>query len=276
MAHTDSSSPSPSTSPAEEAAHGTPSTSNGSFNVLPKEGRGAVPRAFFPGGDRSLSGIAVRAFFLGGGVVLGFGLTFLFALNHNHLWRPAFFVGTLCVFHFLEFWTTATYNTPIAYVSSYLLTNGNLYHQANGLAFFEALVTSYFFPDWQDKVNPPWAIALGLGMILVGQFVRSLAMCQAGTNFNHTVQQEKNEGHELVTSGLYTYFRHPSYFGFFWWGLGTQIVLGNSLSLALFALILWYFFKTRIAREEKHLVQFFGKDYEQYRARTRVWIPFIF
>lgn len=27
--------------------------------------------------------------------------------------------------------------------------------------------------------------------------------------------------------------------------------------------------------EEKHLLEFFGQDYEAYRARTRVWIPFI-
>jgi protein-S-isoprenylcysteine O-methyltransferase len=27
--------------------------------------------------------------------------------------------------------------------------------------------------------------------------------------------------------------------------------------------------------EEKHLIDFFGNDYKAYRARTRVWIPFI-
>jgi protein-S-isoprenylcysteine O-methyltransferase len=29
------------------------------------------------------------------------------------------------------------------------------------------------------------------------------------------------------------------------------------------------------ADEEKHLIAFFGEDYKAYRARTRVWIPFI-
>jgi protein-S-isoprenylcysteine O-methyltransferase len=27
--------------------------------------------------------------------------------------------------------------------------------------------------------------------------------------------------------------------------------------------------------EEKHLIEFFGDNYRDYRARTRVWIPFI-
>ncbi|KAF2187247.1 ICMT-domain-containing protein [Zopfia rhizophila CBS 207.26] len=238
-------------------------------------GPNALPREFYPSGKRSLSGIAIRGFFLG----LTFGLCILTTLAllylQNRLWRAPFFVATLCVFHFLEFWTTAEYNTPLAFVSSYLLTNGDRYRQAHTVALVETIITSYFFPNWQARVNPPAVIFLGLKMIIVGQAVRSLAMIQAGTNFNHQVQSRKNEGHELVTTGLYSILRHPSYFGFFWWGLGTQVVLGNSISFAGYAVVLWYFFATRIRHEEKHLIDFFGDEYVTYRARTRVWIPFI-
>jgi protein-S-isoprenylcysteine O-methyltransferase len=257
--------------------------------------RRVIPRAFYPGGDRSLSGIALRAFLLGVGAAIGLSTSALFLYHERRLWRPVFFVGTLSVFHFLEFWTTAEYNTPTAFVSSFLLTNGSRYRQAHTFAFFETLITSYLFPEWQARINPPFVVALGLTMIVVGQVVRSSAMVQAGTNFNHQVQSHKNEGHELVTTGLYGYLRHPSYFGFFWWGLGTQVALGNSVSLVGYAFVLWYFFKHRIRRmffclsinrierkrltrsvdEEKHLVAFFGEEYKAYRARTRVWIPFI-
>ncbi len=207
-----------------------------------------LPRAYFPGGDRSLSEIAIRAFLLGACGANGFVLSALLAHHESRLWRPCFFLGTLCVFHFLEFYITAAYNTPIAYVSSFLLTNGDHYRQAHTMAFIEAIITSYCFPEWQSRVNPPLVMALGLLMIVVGQVVRSLAMAQAGTNFNHQVQSKKNEGHQLVTTGLYAYFRHPSYFGFFWWGLGTQVLLGNTVSLAIYAAVLWYFFNHRITR----------------------------
>ncbi|KAF2875264.1 protein-S-isoprenylcysteine O-methyltransferase [Massariosphaeria phaeospora] len=236
---------------------------------------GIIPRAFFPGGDRSLSGIALRAFLLGNGAVLGLLLSLVFAYHGNRFWRPSFFVGILSVFHFLEFYTTAAYNTPSAFISSFLLANGYQYRLAHSIAFIETLITSYFFPTWQARVSPPSAIVLGMTLVVVGQIVRSLAMVQAGTNFNHLVQSRKNDGHELVTTGLYAYFRHPSYFGFFWWGLGAQVALGNTVSFIGYAGILWYFFKTRIIHEEKHLVQFFGNDYRDYRARTSVWIPFI-
>ena len=85
-------------------------------------------------------------------------------------------------------------------------------------------------------------------MMLLGQLTRSIAMAEAGTNFNHTVQWKKSRGHELVTSGIYGLLRHPSYFGFWWWGLGTQVVLGNTVCLGGYGVVLWGFFRARIER----------------------------
>jgi len=119
------------------------------------------------------------------------------------------------------------------------------------------------------------SIIAGLAMISVGQGVRSIAMVQAGTNFNHIVQHQKANEHRLVTTGAYYYLRHPSYFGFFWWGLGTQLVLGNAVCCLGYAVVLWRFFSRRISGEEELLVAFFGDEYVQYRKRTGVWIPFI-
>ncbi|CAN9255118.1 unnamed protein product [Alternaria sp. RS040] len=220
----------------------------------------AIAPEFFRHGKRSLSGIAVRAFCLGCALAFGLFGTVLLAYNGSHLWRPFLFLSTLSLFHFLEFYTTAAYNTPIAYIDSFLLTNGDQYRQAHAVAFVETLVTSYLFPGYQSTIHPSWLIALGIAMIAVGQAVRSTAMMQAGTNFNHQVQSRKNDGHELVTHGVYRYFRHPSYFGFFWWGIGTQIMLGNTVCFFGFTGVLWYFFMKRITHEEKFLIKFFGNE----------------
>jgi protein-S-isoprenylcysteine O-methyltransferase len=220
-----------------------------------------VPRAFWSDGQRSLSGIAIRAFFLGNGAVLGLFLSLALSYNDSRLWRPFFFIGTLCIFHFLEFYTTAKYNTPSARVESFLLTNGSQYRMAHTIALIETTITSAvpFLSAWQARINPALIIALGIVMIVIGQVVRSMAMAQAGTNFNHQVQSQRNDGHELVTSGIYAYFRHPSYFGFFWWGLGTQVALGNTVSLVGYAGVLWYFFNHRIrgmCSSTRHTVSF--------------------
>lgn len=92
-------------------------------------------------------------------------------------------------------------------------------------------------------------VVIGLFLMALGQAVRSLAMAQAGSNFNHTVQVERKEDHTLVMHGVYAVLRHPSYFGFFWWGIGTQLVLGNVVSLLGYAVVLWKFFSHRIDRE---------------------------
>ena len=87
---------------------------------------------------------------------------------------------------------------------------------------------------------------MGFVLMVVGQVVRTTAMAQAGKNFSHVISMKKKEGHVLVTSGVYRWLRHPSYFGFFWWGLGTQIVLGNVICLVGYAAVLWRFFRLRI------------------------------
>jgi protein-S-isoprenylcysteine O-methyltransferase len=207
---------------------------------------------FFPHGKRSLSGIAIRAFCLGTTLVLGLVMTVFLAYYKSRLWRPWLFLSTLSIFHFLEFYTTAAYNTPKAWVASFLLTNGDQYRRAHTTAFIETCLTSYFFPSWQAKVHTPVVLAFGIILVVVGQTVRSIAMAQAGTNFNHTVQSKKNDDHELVTTGLYKYFRHPSYFGFFWWGVGTQVMLGNTVCFLGYTGVLWYFFSRRISREWRH------------------------
>lgn len=68
-----------------------------------------------------------------------------------------------------------------------------------------------------------WLSFLGLLMVLCGEGLRKAAMLTAGSNFNHIVQNEKAQSHVLVTDGVYSYFRHPSYVGWFYWSIGTQV-----------------------------------------------------
>lgn len=97
--------------------------------------------------------------------------------------------------------------------------------------------------------------AAGLFMVMVGQYCRSKAMITAASNFNHDVQFAKKENHELVTTGIYQYSRHPSYAAFFYWAVGTQVLLGNPVSTLGFAIVLYRFFSMRIICEHHELLQ---------------------
>ncbi|GAB7327570.1 hypothetical protein MBLNU13_g11427t1 [Cladosporium sp. NU13] len=232
--------------------------------------------SLLPDGKRSLSSISTQAFWLGMALAASVIFGAQFAWAGNTVWRPFAFVASLSLFHFLEFWVTATYNVPVVRASSFLLwTNGAAYNFAHSFAFLEIMASNFIFPSYQQWYVNSYTIAIGLFMVIFGQACRTLAMATAGTNFNHTPQRVKQDGHELVTSGIYAYSRHPSYFAFFWWAIGTQLLVGNKICLVAFFATLWHFFNRRIHAEERHLVEFFGKDYEDYRKRTITAIPFI-
>lgn len=216
----------------------------------------------YPNGDKSLSGVTLRAFLLGTSLGLTLSLTLHLLTLQTPLWRVPFFVATLSLFHFLEYFVTARYNTREATVSAFLLTsNGWAYNAAHGSALVECFLSHCLWPgrSWLGQLltftepvsGASISVLLVTGFVLtaVGQVVRTLAMAQAGGNFNHHVQVEHKAGHVLVKSGLYRFLRHPSYFGFFWWGLGTQMVLGNVVCFVGYAVVLWRFFSTRIRRE---------------------------
>lgn len=236
-------------------------------------------RQYYRGGNKSLSGIAARAFCLGGALaacILAGAATALF--TGSPLWRLPFFWGTLSLFHFLEFWTTAAYNTPVADVSSFLLTaNWPAYPIAHTAASLECLLTNYFWPDraWAPPGAGHALVALGIVLVVGGQAIRAGAMIQCGESFNHIVQHSKKSSHALITTGLYSVFRHPAYFAFFWWAVGTQLVLGNLVCFFAYSLVMWRFFYGRIANEELFLTKFFGDEYVQHQKNTGIWIPFV-
>lgn len=244
-------------------------------------------------GKRSLSSIGLQAFFLGNTFSLGSVFTIQYLLQDNLAWRLFAFVTCLALFHFLEYWTTARFNLPTLRANSFLLfTNGRAYNIAYSLAMLEICTSSFVLPDYARWMTGHWTKMLGLFLVVLGQVVRSTAMAQAGTNFNHIPQKTRRDGHVLVTSGIYSWLRHPSYFGFFYWALGTQLLVGNKLCVIGYAVVLWGFFHRRIkgksfklstrhtllmmrTAEERLLIEFFGGDYVRYRSSTSTGIPFV-
>ncbi|KAF9008961.1 Isoprenylcysteine carboxyl methyltransferase family-domain-containing protein [Cyathus striatus] len=218
------------------------------------------------------------AFLLGSTFALGF-LTFLVGGFSSTWWSTyqlGFFVASWALFHWAEFAVTAGWNLEKCSVDSYLLDNGAMYHIANGTALAEYLITLFFKQEYK-KI--PYVSQIGILLVVFGQSLRSIAMIHASTNFSHAVAFNKRDSHNLVTDGVYRWFRHPSYAGFFYWALGTQLVLQNPISLILFVVLLWRFFYYRIrvpvSGEEHALVKFFGQAYVEYRAHVGTKIPFI-
>lgn len=116
---------------------------------------------------------------------------------------------------------------------------------------------------------------IGGVLCLGGEILRKVSMLTAHSNFNHVVQFTKAKEHELVTWGVYSLMRHPSYVGWFWWSIGTQLILSNPICTILYAMASWKFFSDRIFMEEITLLNFFGEDYHEYQKRVPTGLPFI-
>ena len=183
----------------------------------------------------------------------------------------------LCSFHILEFFTTALNEDDELSNNSFVVNHSKEYTIAATFSWLEFWFTSYLqynnlLP--YNKLHYFWYYC-GIFLVILGQFIRSYAMLSCGKNFSHLIMTQKRDDHRLVTNGIYSILRHPSYFGFFYWSIGTQILLANPISFLLYAVSSWYFFYGRIPIEESTLYEFYGNEYKKYCRKTYVGIPFL-
>ncbi len=78
----------------------------------------------------------------------------------------------------------------------------------------------------------------------------------------------------LVTDGIYRYIRHPLYSSllFLNWGIFFK---GPSLVCALLAVGATVFLILTARAEEKEDIQYFGEEYREYMARTKMFVPYV-
>ncbi|ODV78916.1 ICMT-domain-containing protein [Suhomyces tanzawaensis NRRL Y-17324] len=219
----------------------------------------------------NLATVVVKALILGA-IFLANAILALF----NHLdiistpLQLHYYLMFWCIFHTLEFVTTCLFNNSQVDDDSFILEDWDI-HSMNILCISEFAIRWYW---WSQN---PWKITwYAVGLVALGQICRTLAMYTASESFNHYIQREHNEKtHQLVTTGIYSVLRHPSYFGFWWWFVGLQLFMNNTVTFAVGGYVLWNFFNKRIQFEEGFLVKFFKDAYIDYRKRTITGIPFI-
>ncbi|RWS16236.1 protein-S-isoprenylcysteine O-methyltransferase-like protein [Dinothrombium tinctorium] len=213
--------------------------------------------------------IAWRATLLASGFTLGLFISFL----ASNSWKVfGWYLSVLCFFHCSEYITVSIVNPKSLSLNSFLLNHSREYAMAAFLSWTEFVVERYFFPNLKQIW---WLSVIGLLLCSFGEIIRKLAMITAGTNFNHVIQSYREEGHVLVTHGIYSIFRHPAYVGWLYWSIGTQVILVNPICTLGYAIASWLFFKKRIESEEISLLNFFGEDYVAYQRRVKTGIPFV-
>lgn len=146
-------------------------------------------------------------------------------------------------------------------------------------AFASIGLLDAFLPAYTDRLDV-WTLDgetlrwLGVLLFAAGGVLRMWPVFVLGRRFSGLVAIQP--GHELVTSGVYGFIRHPSYLGLLVNSLGWAFAFRSGVGVLLAALMVPPLL-ARIAAEEALLRAQFGAEYDAYRARA-AWrlIPGVF
>ena len=112
----------------------------------------------------------------------------------------------------------------------------------------------------------------GLFLILCGGLLRALTVRYCLKE--NASWRIKSPG-RLVTTGAYKYVRHPLYFGGLLMCFGLGLALANIGTAVCLTWVMLNFYMDRIDREERILLDSYGKAYLDYAMRTKMLIPWV-
>jgi protein-S-isoprenylcysteine O-methyltransferase Ste14 len=135
-----------------------------------------------------------------------------------------------------------------------------------------------YLPAHTDRIDF-WTIDgevtrwVGVFLFAIGGTLRLWPVFILGNRFSGLVAIQP--GHRLVTTGIYSAIRHPSYLGLLvsslGWGLAFRSGVGVLLTLLFIVPVVG-----RMRAEENLLRTQFGAEYDTYRARTSRLIPGVY
>jgi len=122
---------------------------------------------------------------------------------------------------------------------------------------------------WNFPGNETIWFLVGVVMMLVGIYIIGWARaCLAG--FWGTNIYDYGQENKLVIKGIYKKIRHPVYLGQGLMTTGT-VFMFNNVWLLFFPILTTIINIIRAIREDVDLAQRFGKEFEDYRAKTGFW-----
>jgi protein-S-isoprenylcysteine O-methyltransferase Ste14 len=135
-----------------------------------------------------------------------------------------------------------------------------------------------YLPAYTDRTDV-WTLEgdairwLGVALFAAGGALRLWPVFVLGRRFSGLVAIQP--GHTLVTHGVYSVIRHPSYLGLLVGSLGWALAFRAGVGVLLTALTIPPLV-ARIRAEERLLHTQFGDEYDAYRSRTSRLLPGIY
>jgi protein-S-isoprenylcysteine O-methyltransferase Ste14 len=135
-----------------------------------------------------------------------------------------------------------------------------------GMFIFPVLYIFFSWFTFTDYHIPDAFGGVGLVIFIIGIILLWKAHKDIGSNWTPTLQVRENQ--TLVTHGTYRYIRHPMYAAHLLWGIAQPLLLHNWIAGFSTLILILPSFMYRIPREEKMMLEFFGKKYQLYMNQT--------
>lgn len=140
-----------------------------------------------------------------------------------------------------------------------------------GLLLISAFVLSRAFSTHTLAVHSVILQVVGTVLFVAGLALAVWARIYLGRNWG--MPMTKKAEPELVTSGPYRYVRHPIYSGLLLAVLGTALATNIYLLIALVVGGAYFIYSATV--EERLMTDTFPAAYGQYKAATKMLIPFV-
>jgi protein-S-isoprenylcysteine O-methyltransferase Ste14 len=114
---------------------------------------------------------------------------------------------------------------------------------------------------------------LGSVFAIGGLAIAIAARRTLASNWSGSVTFKRD--HELITTGIYQYVRHPIYTGVLLMLLGTALLVGT-LGAMIGFLVLFITFWFKLKQEEALMERHFPREYPAYKRRVKALIPYVF
>jgi len=131
-------------------------------------------------------------------------------------------------------------------------------------SIFASVYLARMYPHSERFVYLQWA---GVVIVFAVFAVRWTAIYQLKEAFTVDVVISKN--HKVKSDGLYKQIRHPSYLGLILELSGLSLLFNSWLPLFVINIPVFLALHYRINVEEELLISAFGKEYEEYKKRTK-------
>ena len=139
--------------------------------------------------------------------------------------------------------------------------------------FIIASIYDIFYLGW--KIHDSGFLSyFGVVLIIMGMVIRIIGERQLKKQFSLFVKIRKD--HNLITTGLYKYVRHPLYSAAILAAIGGIIAFNSWLGCIAVVFLMTPALVYRIKIEEEALIKKFGKQYSDYKKKVKMLVPWIY